>query len=167
MLNKTRKTFISSPFSPNQFTFVEMAQETKYPMTFCPDLTHKLMEIAQKFKNLDNETENLTIKLGKTLSTNDFYLGQGRLDGAFTNSTKIDQTLFFEKLQQEHNIINFEMEGHCFSAFCNRAKIRAAMVCVALVNRLKGDQINCSKSDVEKWILNGKMVLVEYFKSRL
>ena len=34
-----------------------------------------------------------------------------------------------------------EMESLCFAALCHHAGIRGAVVCVTLLNRLKGDQV--------------------------
>lgn len=39
-------------------------------------------------------------------------------------------------------VINIEMESTIFSALTHHAGIRAAIVCVALLDRLKGDQVN-------------------------
>lgn len=39
-------------------------------------------------------------------------------------------------------VINIEMESTIFSALTHHAGIRAAIVCVTLLDRLKGDQVN-------------------------
>jgi hypothetical protein len=37
------------------------------------------------------------------------------------------------------------MESLEFGAFCNSIKVRSAVVCVTLLNRLHGDQVESSK----------------------
>lgn len=39
-------------------------------------------------------------------------------------------------------VVNIEMESTIFSALTHHAGIRAAIVCVTLLDRLKGDQVN-------------------------
>ena len=41
-------------------------------------------------------------------------------------------------------IINIEMESLCVAAICHHAGIRAAVICVTLLDRLKGDQVRTS-----------------------
>lgn len=47
-------------------------------------------------------------------------------------------------LEDAHDagVRNFEMECTAFTSLCLRAGIRTAVVCVALLNRLKGDQVS-------------------------
>jgi uridine phosphorylase len=42
---------------------------------------------------------------------------------------------------QRKGIINMEMESLAFAAMCNHAGIRAAVVCVSIVDRMQGDQV--------------------------
>ena len=48
---------------------------------------------------------------------------------------------FLERLKKI-GIKNIEMEATQLAAFCHRANIRAAVVCVTLLNRLNGDQVD-------------------------
>ena len=67
-------------------------------------------------------------------------LGQGRLDGAFCDYTEADKQAFLQRIHGA-GVINMEMESLCFAALCHHAGIRSAVVCVTLLNRLKGDQV--------------------------
>jgi uridine phosphorylase len=49
--------------------------------------------------------------------------------------------LDFLKLAHDKGVRNIEMEATLFSAFTNHLNIEAADVCVALLNRLEGDQV--------------------------
>lgn len=51
---------------------------------------------------------------------------------------------YLEKLR-DHGVVNIEMESTIFSALTYHAGIKAAVVCVALLNRLNGDQVSRNK----------------------
>lgn len=74
-------------------------------------------------------------------ATDSSILGQGRLDGAFCEYKEEDKLEFLKRIQEE-NVVNMEMESLCFAALCNHAGIRGAVICVTLLNRLKGDQVS-------------------------
>lgn len=94
------------------------------------------------------------------MCTYDFYEGQGRLDGAFCEFTENDKMEYLEKLR-DFGVVNIEMEGEwntnqslrdlinfnflflatIFAALTHHAGIKAAIICVALLNRLNGDQV--------------------------
>ena len=70
----------------------------------------------------------------------DFYEGQGRLDGAFCDFSEAEK---MEYLTQVHsnNVVNIEMESLAFAALTHHAGIKSAVVCVTMLDRLKGDQV--------------------------
>ena len=74
------------------------------------------------------------------MCANDFYEGQGRQDGAFCCFTEAERMEYLTRLQK-HGVLNIEMECVCFGALTHFASIKSAIVCVTLVNRLKGDQV--------------------------
>lgn len=99
-------------------------------------------ELLQSGKNLA-KTVNYDVITGKTMCAHDFYEGQARVDGAFCEYTS-EHKMKFLKDCYDHGIKNIEMESLCFVGLLNHAKIRAAVVCVSLVNRLNGDQVAIS-----------------------
>ena len=78
--------------------------------------------------------------IGKTMSADDFYEGQGRLDGAFCDYEEQDKLEFLKKAQ-EAGVINIEMESLYFGSFTQKLGVRAATICSCILNRLSGDQI--------------------------
>lgn len=104
------------------------------------NIINDLIELAKK-KHM-----NCNIVTGKTLCANDFYEDQGRIDGVFCDFTN-DDKLNFLKRCKENGINNMEMESLCFSAILSHAKIPFAIVCAALLNRLNGDQLTCSREE--------------------
>lgn len=73
-----------------------------------------------------------------------YSTGQGRLDGAFCEFTENDKMEYLNKLH-DFGVVNIEMESTIFAALTYHAGIRAAVVCVTLLDRLKGDQVRISK----------------------
>jgi uridine phosphorylase len=92
--------------------------------------------------------------LGKTLGTDDFYEGQGRLDGALAPLYTDIEKYNYLKRAFNLNVRNIEMESTAFAAFCKRANIPSAIICVTLINRLNGDQINSTKEDIKRFTDN-------------
>lgn len=121
--------------------------------------------MARELKSLADPTQDpYETVSGKTMCTYDFYEGQGRLDGAFCEFTEQDKMDYLEKLR-EFGVVNIEMEGErrrhesrtmnlnfpslsatIFAALTHHAGIKAAICCVALLNRLNGDQVSTTSS---------------------
>ncbi len=72
-----------------------------------------------------------------------FEIGQGRIDGIFCDYSTKDKMDFLAKCK-ENNVKNIEMESLVFAGLTNYAQVKAGIVCVALVDRLNGDQLTLS-----------------------
>ena len=66
------------------------------------------------------------------------------MDGAFCDYSMADKMKYLEHLQAE-GVKNIEMEATCFAALTHMAGIRSAIVCVALLNRMQGDQVSIDR----------------------
>lgn len=92
---------------------------------------------------------------GNTMGTDCFYEGQGRLDGASCTKaigepyTVDDKLNFLKRCHDECGIRNIEMEAPMFAALTLHCGIRAADVCVTLLNRLEGDQVKSTKAQLK------------------
>lgn len=96
--------------------------------------------LAQELKALSLPGESFKTVLGKTMSVSDFYEGQARLDGAFCEYTDADKMEYLMKLK-EAGVVNIEMESLEFAALTHLAGIKAAVICISLIDRLNGDQV--------------------------
>lgn len=76
----------------------------------------------------------------KQININYISVGQGRMDGAFCDFTEEEKMEYLEKLKF-NGVRNIEMESLAFAALTHHAGIKAAVVCVTLLDRLKGDQV--------------------------
>lgn len=94
----------------------------------------------REFKSLADPEDPYDTIIGKTMCCNDFYEGQARLDGAFCDFSENEKMEFLNRLC-DFGVVNIEMECTIFAALTHHAGIKAAIVCVALLDRLKGDQV--------------------------
>uniref|UniRef100_A0AC34GQF3 Nucleoside phosphorylase domain-containing protein n=1 Tax=Panagrolaimus sp. ES5 TaxID=591445 RepID=A0AC34GQF3_9BILA len=116
---------------------LELAQE----LYSCAKLN---LELAQELYSC-GISSNLPVAQGKTLCADDFYEGQMRLDGAFCEYDVNEKAGFIARLK-DNGVRNIEMEATGFASFTNRANVKGAIICVALLNRLNGDQVTLDKA---------------------
>jgi len=83
---------------------------------------------------------NLAVEIGNTVTCDDFFESQARLDGALCDFTEEDRINFLNRCY-EAGVRNIEMEGMMFGVFCAQVGVPNAMVCICLINRLEGDQV--------------------------
>merc|ERR1712232_354768 len=76
------------------------------------------------------------VVIAKTMSTNDYYEEQGRLDGAVEPGYTEEEKFAWLHRVHEKGVRNMEMEGQALAAFCHRTGIRAGLICAALLDRL-------------------------------
>uniref|UniRef100_UPI00358F136A uridine phosphorylase 1-like isoform X1 n=2 Tax=Myxine glutinosa TaxID=7769 RepID=UPI00358F136A len=133
-----------------------VSRPTQLDQTFAQEL----LECSKGF------AEDFTTILGDTLCTNDFYEGQGRLDGAVCKYTTAEK-LNYLKHAYAAGVRNIEMESSVFAAMSNECGLRAAVVCITLLNRLEGDQINSSHAVLSDYQLRPQRLIAYYIKSKL
>uniref|UniRef100_A0AAY5KMI7 Nucleoside phosphorylase domain-containing protein n=1 Tax=Esox lucius TaxID=8010 RepID=A0AAY5KMI7_ESOLU len=97
--------------------------------------------LAEELLQYSNELGQFNTVIGNTMCTLDFYEGQARLDGAFCSYTEKDKQEYLTKAY-ESGVRNIEMESSVFAAMCKLSGLKAAVVCVTLLDRQKGDQLN-------------------------
>ncbi|MBI5412353.1 uridine phosphorylase [Candidatus Peregrinibacteria bacterium] len=110
---------------------------------------------------------DIRAQLGKTMGTDDFYEGQGRLDGALKPRYTEAQRMAFLRRANEAGVRNIEMEAPAFAAFCLRAGIPAAIVCTTLLNRLEGDQVRSTPEQLAQFSDNAQRVVLRYIRGQL
>lgn len=135
---------------------VILGKQVSFPTTLDEDLQQQLLD----------SSEDLPTAVGDTMCTDDFYEGQGRIDGAFCDYTEDDKMEFLQKIH-DAGVRNIEMESVCFAAMCNRAHVPAAILCVTLVDRLKGDQITLLKEQKEDFEMRPAKLVAKFIKKSL
>lgn len=112
-----------------------------------------------------NADSQIPIVSGITVATNEFFLEQFRLDGAIRMETPESKMAWLQSLA-DHGVANIEMEGAMFAGFLNHWGFsRFAMICVALLNRLEGDQVHATPEQMEAFNDRSGDVLFAYLAS--
>lgn len=132
----------------------------QHPSNLDQQVTEELLALANP------EKDGYSTSIGKTMCTLDFYEGQARLDGAFCDYNESDKMAFLSRVH-DRGIRNIEMESLCFAAYCYRAGLRGAVVCVTLLDRLKGDQITTPHDVMEEWQSRPQRLVCAYIKRKL
>lgn len=99
--------------------------------------------LAEELLQCSKDLGQFETVIGNTMCTMDFYEGQARLDGAFCSYTEKDKQDYLTKAY-ESGVRNIEMESSVFAAMCKLSGLKAAVVCVTLLDRQKGDQLSSS-----------------------
>lgn len=126
-------------------------------------LDKKLIRELKAMADVEDPYETIC---GKTMCTSDFYEGQGRLDGAFCEYSEADKMDYLTKLQ-EQGIVNIEMESMPFAALTHHAGIKSAIVCVAVVDRIKGDQVSTPKEVLNEFQERPQKIIAKFIKRHL
>ncbi|XP_043264619.1 uridine phosphorylase 1 isoform X1 [Colletes gigas] len=131
-----------------------LGKMVRRPAKLDRQLTHDLKALAHRDDPYDTV-------VGKTMCTYDFYEGQGRLDGAFCEFSENDKMEYLTKLHKS-GIVNIEMESLSFAALTHHAGIQSAVVCVSLLDRLKGDQVLAPKEVLDEWQIRPQQLVSRY-----
>jgi len=121
--------------------------------------------LVESILSCQNDTSFQTV-LGGTMCTDDFYEGQGRMDGAICEFSE-DEKMAYLRRAHEEGVTNIEMECTALGALCHKAGVKCAVVCVTLVDRLKGDQVQITPADYKKYQSRPQFLVARFIKSQL
>ncbi|MBN3323971.1 UPP2 phosphorylase, partial [Atractosteus spatula] len=122
--------------------------------------------LAQELLQCATEIPNLPTVIGNTMCTHDFYEGQGRLDGALC-SFSTEEKLEYLRKAHEAGVRNIEMESTVFAAMCRICGLKAAVVCVTLLDRFEGDQISTPHEVLTEYQQRPQCLMSHFIKKRL
>ncbi|XP_030633853.1 uridine phosphorylase 1-like [Chanos chanos] len=123
-------------------------------------------ELAEELLKCSKELPEFNTIIANAMCTMDFYEGQARMDGSFCSFTEEEKKKYLDEAHTA-GVRNIEMESSVFAAVCKRGNIRAAVVCVTLLDRLKGDQITCSLDVLHNYEKRPKSLVGRYIKKHL
>ncbi|XP_013147856.1 PREDICTED: uridine phosphorylase 1-like [Papilio polytes] len=106
--------------------------------------------LVQELQSMVTEEDGFITYSGGTMAADDFYRGQARLDGPFCDYTSEEKQSYLQHLCAL-GVRNIEMEATAFAAMAREAAVRAADVCVTLLDRLNGDQVTTDKELLLKY----------------
>lgn len=137
-----------------------LGKVVRRPAHFDPSLVNQLVSLGQ------SSFSDFKTYAGTTMCTSDFYEGQGRLDGAFCDYTKDDKIRWLHELKLA-DVKNIEMESIIFGAMCTSAGIKGGIICVTLLDRLKGDQVLLSPVEYEEFQMRPQKLAGAFIKMTL
>ncbi|XP_019377913.1 PREDICTED: uridine phosphorylase 2 isoform X3 [Gavialis gangeticus] len=123
-------------------------------------------DLAEELLNCSKEIHDFPTMIGHTMCTYDFYEGQGRLDGALCSFSS-ENKLEYLKRAYNAGVRNIEMESTVFAAMCGLCGLKAAVVCVTLLNRLEGDQITIPHEVLLEYQQRPQQLISIFIKKRL
>ncbi|XP_014373890.1 uridine phosphorylase 2 isoform X1 [Alligator sinensis] len=123
-------------------------------------------DLAEELLNCSKEIHDFPTMTGHTMCTYDFYEGQGRLDGALCSFSS-EKKLEYLKRAYNAGVRNIEMESTVFAAMCGLCGLKAAVVCVTLLNRLEGDQITVPHEVLLEYQRRPQQLISIFIKKRL
>ena len=92
--------------------------------------------------------------------------GQGRIDGACCDYTKEEQIAYLKEIH-EKGVKNIEMEATALASLCNKAGFKCAIVCVTLLNRLEGDQVDIPPDVYASYQERPQNLVCDYIRGKL
>jgi len=122
--------------------------------------------VCQRLLTLATDELHYPAIIAKTMCCNDFYEGQGRLDGAICEYTVNDKMKFLQRAYK-NNVRNMEMESLQFGAFTNHIGIKAATVCAVFLDRLKGDQVSATKDELKEYEQRAIAIVLKFIQQTL
>ncbi|XP_077484591.1 uridine phosphorylase 1-like [Amblyomma americanum] len=137
-----------------------LGERVSRPCVLDVELVREIMDIGSRV------LPALNLVRGKTLCADDFYEGQGRLDGAICSFTEAEKRKFLEKIRGM-GVVNIEMEACQFAAMCHRAGLKGAIVCVTLLDRLESDEVDADESKMMEWRDRPQEVVLQFIRHRL
>ncbi|XP_076199357.1 uridine phosphorylase 2 isoform X1 [Aptenodytes patagonicus] len=123
-------------------------------------------DLAEELLACSKEIPDFCTLIGHTMCTYDFYEGQGRLDGALCSFSS-EKKLEYLKRAYDAGVRNIEMESTAFAALCGLCGLKAAVVCVALLDRLEGDQIRAPREVLQEYQQRPQRLIAAFIRKRL
>ncbi|XP_061219784.1 uridine phosphorylase 2 isoform X2 [Neopsephotus bourkii] len=123
-------------------------------------------DLAKELLACSKDVPDFPTLIGHTMCTYDFYEGQGRLDGALCSFSS-EKKLEYLKRAYNAGVRNIEMESTAFAALCGLCGLKAAVVCVALLDRLEGDQIRAPHEVLWEYQQRPQRLIAAFIRKQL
>lgn len=148
---------LNGALQPYHETYV-LGKPVRREAVFDMELCKGLKETAQQL--------GYPCEIGKTMCCDDFYEGQGRLDGAICDYS-VEDKLEFLNAAHEAGVRNIEMESLQFGAFTKHVGVSAVTICSVLLNRLNGDQIGSTAEQLGEFENRTVQTVLAFVKNEL
>ena len=85
------------------------------------------------------------------------------MDGCICEFSQQEQMDYIKRLQQM-GIVNIEMECTVLASLCQKTGVKGAIICVALLDRMKGDQVTISTETYKNYQERPRTLLIKYLR---
>jgi len=134
---------------------VSLGKVERWPSQSDPGLVERLHTLAEK--------TGVPALVGATMATDDFFEGQGRLDGALKTWYSEEDKMKFLHRAHDQGVRNIEMEATCFLGYWARLEcVAATIVCPALLDRFQGDQVTSTPAQIQGFTDNSHDLMLAY-----
>ncbi|KAL3836951.1 hypothetical protein ACJMK2_022353 [Sinanodonta woodiana] len=120
-------------------------------------------EFAKEIYQFADSSDKFKTVLGTTLCADDFYEGQGRIDGAFCDHDHDDKLNWLKHVHSQ-GVCNIEMESLGFITMCHRANVKGAVICVTLLDRFNGDMVTMDHGFLSAIQKHPQIIVARYIK---
>jgi uridine phosphorylase len=137
---------------------IEFGEYYNYDTQMATQLSDKILSMA-----------NSQAISGSILSSQSFYNGQARINGALPTSYNKDEARRYLQQAYDAGVRGIDMESGCFSAFCNQFEIPASIILATSVDRLNDDSITAQSFDgnnLDICIKNASNILINFLLSQ-
>lgn len=137
---------------------IEFGEYYNYDTQMATQLSDKILSMA-----------NSQAISGSILSSQSFYNGQARINGALPTSYSKEEARKYLQQAYDAGVRGIDMESGCFSAFCNQFEISASIILATSVDRLNDDSITAQSFDgnnLDICIKNASNILINFLLSQ-
>lgn len=145
-----------NPSGEAKYRIHVLGKEITLPTEFDPAMIKKIVDCSSAV--------DARVVQGDTVSCDDFYTEQARLDGAFCMVPSEQAKLTYLQGLHAKGARNMEMEAAGFAAFGKHMAIPSACVGVALLNRLNGDQVKATPEELAAYSDGPQQLIIEYIR---
>lgn len=130
--------------------------------SFLTYLDQGLINDMMLYGKIYQKNEEISLHVGATLNTADYYEGQARLNGFLPLPYSETAHEIYLQKAKALGIKSIDMESLYFAGFCNQLDIKAGILSLIIVNRLLGDDILINKAQQLAFHRQASRFLVSY-----
>lgn len=139
---------------------IACGEEYVYPTYLDLNLVDDIIEFSRNLSGI-------TIHVGATMNTSDYYEGQARLNGFLPLPYSTEERDAYLNKAKIAGIKSIDMESLYFAGFCNQLDIRAGIINTIIVNRLISDDVMVCKHEQLESQRNTAKFLASYIIDKL
>jgi len=149
------------------FEHIALGRKERFPAKADAALNAAIVDAWARYSKSEEAPAGSAAMLaqGMTMQADDYYEGQGRLDGAFPTWYDEKDKMAFLKQAHGMGVRNIEMEACVFLFFWQKLGVPATVICATLLDRLMGDQHSVPHDTIKDWSARPQDIVIEYLRT--